>query len=129
MERLEIDTQRRAELIDITGRIRQIAEHEGKKSGMIFLYVPHTTAALTVNENADPAVTRDIVHKMDTLVPAEDGYTHSEGNSDAHVKTSMFGTELFFFIEKGRLQLGTWQGIYFCEFDGPRKRELYYKIV
>lgn len=129
MKCLDIRSGKRNELIDITGEVRQIVEREGKKSGMIFLYVPHTTAALTINENADPAVENDITRKMSGLVPAEEGYTHSEGNSDAHVKTSIFGSELFFFIEEGRLQLGTWQGIYFCEFDGPRKRELYYKIV
>jgi secondary thiamine-phosphate synthase enzyme len=129
MKRLSVNTEKRSELIEITGEVRQIVEREGKKSGIIFLYVPHTTAGLTINENADPAVKHDITRKMSGLVPAGGGYTHSEGNSDAHVKTSMFGSELFFFIENGCLQLGAWQGIYFCEFDGPRKRELYYKII
>ena len=129
MKSLTITSGRRTELIEITGEVRQIVEREGKKSGMIFLYVPHTTAGLTINENADPSVKRDMTGKMNEIVPVEGGYTHSEGNSDAHIKTSLFGNELFFFIEDGRLAMGTWQGIYFCEFDGPRKRELYYKIV
>jgi len=129
MKTLTISTGRRTELVEITGEVRRLVEREGKKSGMIFLYVPHTTAGLTINENADPSVKRDITETMNSMVPAEGAYTHSEGNSDSHIKTSMFGNELFFFIEGGRLSLGTWQGIYFCEFDGPRKRELYYKIV
>jgi secondary thiamine-phosphate synthase enzyme len=95
----------------------------------MFLYVPHTTAGLTINENADPAVLHDVTGKLGRMVPAADGYTHAEGNSDAHVKTSLFGSELFIFVEDGELQLGTWQGIYFCEFDGPRNRELYYKFI
>jgi secondary thiamine-phosphate synthase enzyme len=129
MKPLTITSGRRTEFIEITGEVRRIVEREGKKSGMIFLYVPHTTAGLTVNENADPSVKRDITGKMNEIVPADGGYAHSEGNSDAHIKSSLFGNELFFFIEGGQLALGTWQGIYFCEFDGPRKRELYYKIV
>ena len=129
MKSISISTGSRSELLDITGEVQGAVDREGKKSGIIFLFVPHTTAGLTINENADPSVKRDIIGKMGSLVPEDAGYAHSEGNSDSHIKTSMFGSELFVFIEDGRLALGTWQGIYFCEFDGPRKRQLYYKIV
>jgi len=129
MKRLGISTKKRFEFIDITQKVQKEVNNSGKKQGMVFLYVPHTTAGLTINENADPSVMRDITHKIQQLVPEGDGYTHAEGNSDSHIQSSVFGSELFFFIEDGRIVTGTWQGIYFCEFDGPRQRELYLKIV
>jgi len=91
--------------------------------------VPHTTAGLTINENADPSVARDILMELDRRIPWEDGYAHSEGNSAAHIKSTLVGCEKTVNIENGRLALGTWQGIYFCEFDGPRKRQVWIKIL
>ena len=117
------------DFIDITSEVQEAVDREGKKEGMIFLYVPHTTAGLTVNENADPSVKKDMLNKLQQIVPEGDGYTHAEGNSDSHILASVIGFELFFFIEDGRIVTGTWQGIYFCEFDGPRKRKLYYKVT
>ena len=129
MKPLSISTKKRMEFIDITSEVQKVVDKEGKKEGIIFLYVPHTTAGLTINENADPSVKKDILNKLQQIVPEGGGYTHAEGNSDSHILASVMGFELFFFIEDGRIVTGTWQGIYFCEFDGPRKRKLYYKIV
>ncbi len=129
MKPLSIRTKKRMEFIDITSEVQKVVDKEGKKEGIIFLYVPHTTAGLTINENADPSVKKDILNKLQQIVPEGGGYTHAEGNSDSHILASVMGFELFFFIEDGRIVTGTWQGIYFCEFDGPRKRKLYYKIV
>jgi len=129
MKTLEIDTKKRCELVEITADVQAVLDREKVQDGIIFLMVPHTTAGLTVNENADPSVKNDILKKMQELIPADGGYTHAEGNSDAHVKQSLFGCEMFFMVEKGKLALGTWQGIYFCEFDGPRKRKIYFKIT
>ncbi|HDT14740.1 MAG TPA: YjbQ family protein [Firmicutes bacterium] len=127
MEILNISTSKREELIDITGRVKAVIKDVSE--GIVFLYVPHTTAALTCNENADPSVKSDIIKKMSSLVPEKDNYKHMEGNSDAHVKTSLFGGGEFFIISGGGLMLGEWQGIYFAEFDGPRKRKVYCSII
>jgi len=126
---INIHTRKKSELIDITEEVKKIVAAEKTKDGTIFLFVPHTTAGLTINENSDPSVKSDIIGKMNEMIPEDDGYSHSEGNSASHIKSSLFGNELFFFIENGQLVLGTWQGIYFCEFDGPRDRELYLKIL
>lgn len=111
---LDIKTNAHTEMLDITDKIQQ---------------VPHTTAAITINENADPDVVRDFTMEIDKIVPWEDGYHHMEGNSAAHLKSSMIGFSEQIIIEDGRLQLGTWQGIYFCEYDGPRQRKLKLKII
>jgi secondary thiamine-phosphate synthase enzyme len=116
-------------MIDITSRIQDVVRESGIESGICTVFVPHTTAGITINENADPDVVSDILKEVNKIVPFEDGYSHMEGNSAAHIKASMFGFSQQIIIEGGRLVLGTWQGIYFCEFDGPRNREVYVKIT
>jgi secondary thiamine-phosphate synthase enzyme len=109
-------------MLDITRQVAQAARESGIENGICTVFVPHTTAAVTINENADPDVTRDILDKLDRLFPRSDGYRHFEGNSDAHIKSSLLGFSETILVENGSLVLGTWQGIYFCEFDGPRTR-------
>ncbi len=128
-ETLAIRTQTRVELIDITARVQTILDRSGVEEGICILYVPHTTAAVTINENADPDVQRDLIEHLASLVPANASYRHTEGNADAHIKTSLTGSSTTVLIEKGRLLLGTWQGIFFCEFDGPRSRKCHVKIL
>lgn len=129
MERISIKTNSRTELIDITDKI-QIAVLKSKiKNGLCVVFCPHTTAGLTINENADPSVRRDIINTLNKMVPENAGYSHSEGNADSHIKSSLLGSSLNIFIEAGQLALGTWQGIYFCEGDGPRSREVWIKII
>jgi secondary thiamine-phosphate synthase enzyme len=111
-------------MIDITGRIRTLLKESGIKSGVCHVFVPHTTAAVTINENADPDVPRDILMELEKIVPLSDNYRHMEGNSAAHIKASMLGASETIFIENGDLVLGTWQSIFFCEFDGPRTRRV-----
>jgi secondary thiamine-phosphate synthase enzyme len=129
IHRLDIATTHRNELVDITGRVQKIIDESHVTSGMAQLFVPHTTAAITINENADPSVQSDILGFLEKLIPENAGFRHSEGNSDAHIKSSLVGTSLAVFIFDGRLVFGTWQGIYFCEFDGPRSRYLLVKII
>lgn len=124
-----LNTSSRSHLVDITAQVQRLVAESGIKNGLCHLWVPHTTAGITVNENADPAVARDILMELDRRIPWEDGYAHSEGNSAAHVKSTLVGCEKTLIIEDGRLALGTWQGIYFCEFDGPRKRQVWLKLV
>jgi secondary thiamine-phosphate synthase enzyme len=128
MTGLSLRTNRRSELIDITGEVARIVKESGTVDGIVTVFVPHTTAGVTINENADPSVVRDIIWKLEQLVPEHDGYHHSEGNSDSHIKASMMGFSVQVLIEGGRLALGTWQGIYFCEFDGPRNRKVWVKV-
>ncbi|MBI9112110.1 secondary thiamine-phosphate synthase enzyme YjbQ [Maridesulfovibrio ferrireducens] len=127
METIDIRTNVRDEMIDITGAVRKIVRKNGWSSGAILLYCPHTTGAVTVNEGADPDVVRDIIVNLRKLVPHAGDYQHAEGNSDAHIKTSMFGPEQMLIVEGGEIMLGTWQKIFFCEFDGPRNRKLWVK--
>lgn len=129
MNEFEISSSKRIELIDITARVQKIVYNHKVKDGIIFLFVPHTTAGITINENADASVQKDIINKLNHIVPENDNYLHQEGNSDSHIKTCLLSNQNFIFIENGKLKLGTWQGIYFCEFDGPRKRKVYYKII
>lgn len=129
MDILNIRTFQRIDFIDITNEIEKKVKESGIMEGICYLFVPHTTAGLTINENADPAVINDIRLKVNNLIPYKDTYTHGEGNSDAHIKSSIFGVSLNLIISRSRLVLGTWQGIYFCEFDGPRNRNLYIKIL
>ena len=126
---LEIKTSQHTQMLDVTDKIRQAVRSSGVKDGICLIYVPHTTAAVTINENADPDVVRDFTMELDKIVPWDDGYRHMEGNSAAHLKSSMLGFSDMIIIENGRLMLGTWQGIYFCEFDGPRHRKLLVKIM
>jgi secondary thiamine-phosphate synthase enzyme len=120
-------TGQRSELVDITSQIASAVRESGVTDGIVTVFVPHTTAGITINENADPSVVRDTLSTLSRLVPVDAGYTHGEGNSDAHIKASMMGFSVQVIVENGRLELGTWQGIYFCEFDGPRNRKVWVK--
>lgn len=122
-------TTKRNELLDITSKVASVVAKSKVKDGICFIYAPHTTAGLTINENADPSVPRDIKNTLSKLAPEGAGYSHSEGNADSHVKSSLLGSSLTVFIENGRLALGTWQGIFFVEADGPRSREVWVKLV
>lgn len=126
---LEVSTRERTQMVDITGEINRIVAKSGVFEGVCRLFVPHTTAGLTINENADPTVTIDILTELNKIIPFEDGYKHSEGNSAAHIKSSLTGVSLSVFVAGGRLLLGTWQGLYFCEYDGPRRRKVLIKVV
>lgn len=128
LKELKIKTNRREELIDITHLVREVVASSEIQNGLVHLHVPHTTAAITINENADPDVKRDILYKLNKEIPQQEGYHHGEGNSDAHIKSSLFGPTLQLIVSDSQLLLGTWQGILFCEFDGPRNRRLYLKI-
>ncbi len=129
MEKISIKTNSRIELIDITDRVQTVVAKNKAKEGVCFIFCPHTTAGLTINENADPSVRSDIINALNKLVPEGAGYSHSEGNADSHVKSSVLGQSLTVFIEDGRLALGTWQGIYFAELDGPRMREVWFRVI
>lgn len=126
---VNIKSNHRSEFIDITDEVQGALSESDIKSGVCVLYVPHTTAAVTINEGADPAVRRDMVEALTRLVPHEMNYAHREGNSDAHIKASLLGASEHILIEDGELVLGTWQSIYFCEFDGPRHRRLAIKFI
>lgn len=126
---IDVPTQSRTCFIDITSQIQEIVKKSKVKEGQCLLFVPHTTAAVTINENADPSVVEDIDKELNKVIPFNDGYRHMEGNSAAHIKSSLVGPEQMVFIENGSLKLGTWQGIYFCEFDGPRSRKLWVKVI
>ncbi len=129
MEKINVKTNSRIELVDITDKIQAIVSKSKVKEGVCLIFCPHTTAGLTINENADPSVRQDIIHALNKLIPENAGYAHSEGNADSHIKSSLFGSSLTIFVENGQLALGTWQGIYFCEGDGPRSREVWVKII
>lgn len=130
MEILRLRTGERSQLLDITRRVSEVVQASGVNEGVLVAQSLHTTAALTINENADPDVVRDVVSKIARLVPHEEEfYRHSEGNSDSHLKTSLFGPSLSVIISGGRLVLGTWQGIYLCEWDGPRERQVALQIL
>jgi secondary thiamine-phosphate synthase enzyme len=121
-ERLQVRTLKRCELKDITAEIERVLRASGIQEGLCTVYVPHTTAGVTINENADPTVVRDMLKELEKLVPFHNGYEHREGNSAAHIKASLMGASVQVPVSGGRLLLGTWQGIYFSEFDGPRSR-------
>jgi len=129
MERISLRTSSRVELIDITDKVQTAVSKSKVKDGVCFIFCPHTTAGLTINENADPSVRRDITNALNKLVPENAGYAHGEGNADSHIKSALFGSSLTVFIEDGQLAFGTWQGIYFCESDGPRSREIWVKVL
>ncbi len=126
---IEVKSRGRSELIDITDQVAEIVRRYEMVNGLCHLSVLHTTAGITVNEGADPAVRADIIRFLDKMVPNAPYFTHSEGNSDAHIKSSLVGTSRTLFIEDGKLVLGTWQSVYFCEFDGPRTRKVAMKFV
>jgi secondary thiamine-phosphate synthase enzyme len=122
MRSFALDTHQRTEFLPITQAVQEAVTASGLREGICLVFVPHTTAAVTINENADPDVTRDLAREIDKIVPWDDGYRHAEGNSAAHLKSSLFGSSVSVPVSEGRLALGTWQGIYLCEFDGPRRR-------
>jgi secondary thiamine-phosphate synthase enzyme len=124
-----IKTNSRNEFLDITSEIQQELKNKNIDSGIVVVFVPHTTAGVTINENADPDVKKDILRFMKDKVPNNYGFDHMEGNSDSHIKSSLFGPSISLIIEKGSLVLGTWQSVYFCEFDGPRNRKYFLKII
>ncbi|MFC1480287.1 secondary thiamine-phosphate synthase enzyme YjbQ [Candidatus Omnitrophota bacterium] len=126
---VNISSSKRVQLIDITKDVADYVRRSGVSDGICFVYVPHTTAAVTINENADPDVKGDIILGLEEVVPDNLDYDHSEGNSPAHIKSSIIGNSAEVFIENTQLVLGTWQGIYFCEFDGPRSRKVYIKVM
>ena len=129
MKKIIIQTHSKTDLLDITNEVAKQVKESKIKDGICTLFAPHTTAALTVNENADPSVREDILSELNRLVPFNGRYRHTEGNAAAHIKSSMVGCSKSIIIENGHLLLGTWQGIYFCEFDGPRQREVWIKIM
>ncbi len=126
---ISITSNARSELIDITERVQQAVKEFKIKSGLCVVYCPHTTAAITINENADPSVKADILKQLEKIVPANAGYSHSEGNSDAHIKSALTGNSRTIMVENNRLVLGNWESVFFCEFDGPRKRHFFVKTI
>ena len=129
MSEIQISTTKRAEFIDITAEVAEVIKKSKVNSGLCVIFSPHTTAGLTINENADPAVREDIINQTAKMAPRGAGYAHLEGNADAHIKASLMGSSLNVIIRDNNLVLGVWQGIYFCEFDGPRQRKVYVKII
>jgi len=129
IKQLRVKTNSRTELVDITPGIQRLVAESGVRSGVCHLYVPHTTSAVTINENSDPNVGRDILKELNKVIPFEDHYGHSEGNSAAHIKASIIGVSQTVMVEEGRLALGTWQAVFLCEFDGPRDRRVMVKVM
>ena len=126
---LSVKTRQRTELVDITSDINRLIRKSGVAQGLCMLYVPHTTAAVTLNESADPSVKSDILMVLNEIIPWEANYRHMEGNSAAHIKTTLVGSSELIAIENNQLALGTWQGVFFCEFDGPRSRKLHVRLI
>lgn len=122
---IRVSSSRRTQFVTITRQVAEMLESQGWNDGIVTIFVPHTTAGVTINENADPDVARDMEWFSDELIPQNRSFRHSEGNSDAHIKASFYGSSLQVIVRGGKLWLGTWQGIYFCEFDGPRERKVY----
>jgi secondary thiamine-phosphate synthase enzyme len=129
MKTLRIKTDKRTQLLDVTRDVESVVKDSGVRFGVCYLYVPHTTAGVAINEHADPDVALDVQTVFDRLVPQQGAYRHAEGNSDSHMKSILTGASQVVFIENGKLALGTWQGIFFCEFDGPRERLMHIKVV
>ncbi|HTQ61352.1 MAG TPA: secondary thiamine-phosphate synthase enzyme YjbQ [Candidatus Solibacter sp.] len=128
MEVLQVKTGRRTQLVDVTAEVERAVEKAGVTDGVCYVYVPHTTAGVMINEHFDPDVATDLEGVFEKLVPRAGAYRHAEGNSDSHAKAAMTGTSAMIFIEAGKLALGRWQGVFFCEFDGPRERKLWVKV-
>ena len=129
MYTLDVPTQQRTQFVEITAQVQDLVRQANLKTGAAVVYVPHTTAGCTINENADPDVVRDMLTEVNKTIPFESDYKHVEGNSAAHIKASLFGSSVNVLVEEGRLALGTWQGVYFCEFDGPRRRKVYVQML
>lgn len=129
MERFEVRSTEREQMIDITREVAAVAEGAGVHEGAVLVFVPHTTAAVTINENADPDVVSDLLEGLERIAPRSGTYRHREGNSDGHIKASLVGTSELIPVSGGSLVLGTWQGVYFCEFDGPRTRSIVVQVI
>lgn len=129
MKQLNVNTSSREEMIDITQDVQRVVKESGVLRGVCYIFTPHTTAAITINENADPDVPRDVIGKLQRLIPKDDDYRHVEGNSDAHIKSSLVGASEMVMVENSTLVLGTWQSLFFCEFDGPRRRNVLVKVI
>jgi len=128
MKTIQVKTGSRIEFVDITSRVQEVISKSGVKDGIAVVYVPHTTAGVTINEAADPAVVQDIIGKLSQLIPHHNSYRHGEGNADAHIKATLVGSSVHLIVSGGSAALGTWQGIFFCEFDGPRSRKVLVKV-
>ena len=129
IQTFQVRTSSQTEFLDITRSVQEVVKKTGVIDGICILFVPHTTAAVTINENADPSVVQDIIMELNKIVPFRDHYRHMEGNSPAHIKASLVGCSQMVLVESGKLVLGTWQGIFFCEFDGPRTRKVHVKVI
>ncbi len=129
LKQLRVKTNSRTEFVDITQSVQRLVAESGIRSGVCHIYVPHTTSGVTINENSDPNVGRDILKELNKVIPFDDQYGHSEGNSAAHIKSSLIGVSKAVMVEEGRLALGTWQAVFFCEFDGPRDRRVMVKVI
>ena len=129
MEVLHVKTERRTQFVDVTVEVEQAIEKAGVLSGVCYVYVPHTTAGVTINEHFDPDVATDLEEVFERLVPRVGRYRHAEGNSDSHAKAALTGTSAMIFVEEGKLAMGRWQGVFLCEFDGPRERKIWVKIL
>ena len=129
MKSISIKTGSQFDMINITAQIQNLVYESGIADGIVHIFIPHTTAAVTINEGADPSVMKDIMKELDKIVPLRDNYLHMEGNSAAHIKSTLVGASELLMIENGSLVLGTWQAIFFCEFDGPRRRKVFVKIL
>ncbi|MDD3471507.1 MAG: secondary thiamine-phosphate synthase enzyme YjbQ [Syntrophaceae bacterium] len=129
IEELKVTTSMRVQFVDITAAIGDIIQKSGVTDGLAIVYSPHTTAGVTINEAADPSVVSDIINKLGELVPKNDRYRHAEGNSDSHIKASLMGSSVSIFVKESKPVLGVWQGVFFCEFDGPRNRKVFVKII
>jgi len=127
--KISLKTSERNQFIDITDKITDVIYNSGIENGIAIIYTPHTTAGITINENADPSVRKDIINFLNKKIPYHGDYKHMEGNADSHIKSSLIGCSETVIIENKRILLGTWQGIFFCEFDGPRRREVWIKII
>lgn len=129
MKIINVSTTKRVDLVDITSQVQKMVSDSNVNSGIVTVYVPHTTCGITINEGADPDVVRDIKYQLEKLIPYQQGYHHMEGNADSHIKTCLVGSSENIIIEDGQLVLGTWQSIFLCDFDGPRTRKVYIKIT
>lgn len=129
IRQLRVKTNSRTELVDITQGVQRLVSESGVRSGLCHVYVPHTTSGITINENTDPNVGRDILKELNKIIPFDDNYGHTEGNSAAHIKSTIVGVSKTVLVEDGRLALGTWQALFFCEFDGPRERRVIVKVI
>ena len=129
IKQLRVPTKSRTELVDITQGVQRLVTESGIRSGVCYIYVPHTTSGITINENTDPNVGRDILKELNKVIPFDDNYSHAEGNSAAHIKSTLVGMSKLVLVEEGRLALGTWQAIFYCEFDGPRDRRVFVKVM